>query len=306
VGPRLREVEPGSFVESPGIEGPFETIAHADGGNYSIIVPRGHANDPDPPVFCIDHDDPDQRLTRTSCLSGLLSALDPEQDREILRKLEAEVTSDEATGIRALTAYLKKNPTKAQAFYLRGVAKEELEDWKGAEADFTKALALRPAYIDALLHRANAHEEAGRLKRALVDYDAALSHSIYDATELYNRGIVRSQVAGMDKEALDDFERAFAIDPDDSDFAIGRAFGLLPFGRAEEAIKACIEGMDDEEARHQSTLSECYAAAGREAEALVAAAAALALDEDVWDDLARSRYLKPFMRKPAFKKLAPQ
>ena len=46
--------------------------------------------------------------------------------------------------LQTLTKAIELNPNDAKAYYNRGLAKSDLQDYKGAIADFNKAIELNP------------------------------------------------------------------------------------------------------------------------------------------------------------------
>jgi tetratricopeptide (TPR) repeat protein len=185
--------------ENPAIPGPFEIIAMGDGGNYTLFVPRAHADDPDPPIFHVDSEAPDQTLFCTNSLSGFLSSLDPKRHS------------------RELGPYLLRHPREPQACFLRGLENVHSQYWKGALIEFDRALAQRPAYLDAQVHRARVRREMGDWRGALADYDAVLARSIYDADTFLQRGFLYEE-RRMKKRAALDLQRAAELDPSNKKF----------------------------------------------------------------------------------------
>ena len=51
--------------------------------------------------------------------------------------------------IETLNVLLRFDPKAYEAYFLRGIAKYNLDDLLGAEADFTSAIALNPVYTTA-------------------------------------------------------------------------------------------------------------------------------------------------------------
>ena len=55
--------------------------------------------------------------------------------------------------MQTLTKAIELNPNYAKAYYNRGIAKFDLQDYKGAIADYTKAIELNPNYAKAYYNR---------------------------------------------------------------------------------------------------------------------------------------------------------
>lgn len=68
---------------------------------------------------------------------------------------------------------IKVKPDQSKAYYCRGTAKYQLDDYQGAINDFSKAIDLKPAFADAYLNRAWAHFMHGEKIEALADLQRA-------------------------------------------------------------------------------------------------------------------------------------
>ena len=56
-----------------------------------------------------------------------------------------------------------------------GVEKDELKDYKGAIAEYSKAIALNPKYAIAYYNRGISYNNKGKYDKAIHDYNVALS-----------------------------------------------------------------------------------------------------------------------------------
>ena len=90
----------------------------------------------------------------------------------------------------------------ASAYYGRGIAKISLQDYKGAIADNTKAIELEPEY-------ALAYYERGLAKYFLQDYKGAIA-DLTKAIELEPEGVSAYYVRGLTKNSLQDYKGAIA------------------------------------------------------------------------------------------------
>lgn len=78
----------------------------------------------------------------------------------------------------ALTAYnqaIQESPGIARLYLQRGIAKDRLLDFKGAQTDFSKAIELDAGMAEAFYFRAFLHDNLGRTDQALKDVERALS-----------------------------------------------------------------------------------------------------------------------------------
>ena len=88
---------------------------------------------------------------------------------------------------------------------------------------------------DALLAQAIAHHQAGRLEEALKDYDAILASVPDHALVLHNRGLLQGRL-GRHAQAVLDLRRAVQLAPDEGEFWLSLARGLVQTGEPGEAL----------------------------------------------------------------------
>ena len=71
--------------------------------------------------------------------------------------------------IRTLNTLLRFDEDAYEGYFLRGIAKYNLDDLIGAEADFTTAIAKNPVYTQAYTYRAVTRSRLGNYDDALQD-----------------------------------------------------------------------------------------------------------------------------------------
>ena len=76
----------------------------------------------------------------------------------------------------------------AETYFIRGYEKAKLGDYKGAIADYTQAIRLKPDSTNSYLNRGNAKANLGKYKAAIADYDAVIHLKPDYADAYYNRG----------------------------------------------------------------------------------------------------------------------
>lgn len=91
--------------------------------------------------------------------------------------------------IECLNILLRSEPHEYEGYFLRGVAKFNLDDLNGAQLDFTLAISEKPAYTQALQYRAITRSRLGQYNESLADFGAALSFRPDDAGIYYSRGV---------------------------------------------------------------------------------------------------------------------
>jgi tetratricopeptide (TPR) repeat protein len=107
------------------------------------------------------------------------------------------------------------SPQYAVFFYNRGILKnEKLNDFPGALSDFNQAILLNPTNAKAYNNRGILKDEKlNDLPGALADYNRAISLNPTNAKAHYNRGILKSEKLNDLPGALTDFNQAIIINP---------------------------------------------------------------------------------------------
>ena len=158
----------------------------------------------------------------------------------------------------------------SEAFFLRGIAKYELEDFIGAEKDFTEALELNPKNHEAYLYRGVCRSQQHKYSEAFSDYNESINLDDEDWRTYSNRSLasllldryvdvisdcnkiidlkkessytylVRGEAkAGLEmyKVAIEDFERAMKMDSLAMRPVLHRGIALGKLRKYEAAIQ---------------------------------------------------------------------
>lgn len=89
---------------------------------------------------------------------------------------------------------IKAKPYLADPYYLRALAKVNLEDYKGAEEDCSLALERNKFKAEAYKLRGFARQNLGKDSLAIADYDAGLKYYPLDKYFLYYKAIAQSEI----------------------------------------------------------------------------------------------------------------
>ncbi|WP_198002322.1 tetratricopeptide repeat protein [Synechococcus sp. BL107] len=100
----------------------------------------------------------------------------------------------------------------AKYHYVLGNAYVDTNEQELAIASFTKAIELSPKHINAIGNRANARRKSGDYQGALDDFTKAIAIEPNHANNIRMRGNVKYEI-GDYSGALQDFNKAVAIDP---------------------------------------------------------------------------------------------
>jgi tetratricopeptide (TPR) repeat protein len=89
-----------------------------------------------------------------------------------------------------LSVYLEKSDKDSTAFYYRGMAYAKLQNYAGAQSDYSKAVVIGPRYFEAFKERGNIYAMRGQLDLARTDFNAAIFIQPNYADAYYNRALV--------------------------------------------------------------------------------------------------------------------
>ena len=123
----------------------------------------------------------------------------------------------------------------AQAYYNRGVAYGQRDDYECAIADYTHAIQLNPNYVGAYNNRGIAYRQRGDYERAIVDCTQAIQLKP-DLAEAYsNRGLAYEQ-KGDYEQAIADCTQAIQLKPNFVEAYYNRGIAYEQKGSYEYAI----------------------------------------------------------------------
>ncbi len=105
------------------------------------------------------------------------------------------------------TRALAVDDRNSEIWFERGLAREKLKDWTGAYADYTKAIELNEKFDKAWLGRGNVLMKLSKYNEAIEDYTVAILFRPDFALAFYNRAIAKDRLK-MTEEACLDLNRA--------------------------------------------------------------------------------------------------
>ena len=109
---------------------------------------------------------------------------------------------------------IKYNPDRTIVYNVRGIAKGKLGDFKGSIGDFDNAIRLNPEYAGAYNNRGAAKADLGDLERAIEDFDQAIRLKPEYAGAYKNRGIAKGDLGDFEG-AIDDYDHVIKLNPED-------------------------------------------------------------------------------------------
>lgn len=138
--------------------------------------------------------------------------------------------------IESLNLLLRSLPKEYEGYFLRGVAKYNLDDMQGALQDFTSALFHNPIYILAYQYRGITRSRLGSYDEALQDFAKAIEMRPNFAGAYYSRAVtnfLNQQFAS----SIADYNEYLRIEPRDPQAHVNRGTSYLYLGDTTAAIR---------------------------------------------------------------------
>jgi len=136
------------------------------------------------------------------------------------------MNNDYQEAIRTLNILLRFDEDAYEAYFLRGIAKYNLDDLLGAEADFSTAIGRNPVYTDAYTYRAITRLQLGNYDDALNDFREAIDLRPDRPAPYYYRGVTRLMNQQFD-EAIEDFDTFIRYEKKVSEAYLNRGMSYL-------------------------------------------------------------------------------
>jgi tetratricopeptide (TPR) repeat protein len=143
-----------------------------------------------------------------------------------------------AGAIADYTRAIAVNPAFAPAYCARAESREAEGDAADARADLDRAIALNPGYAEAFDNRGRTEAAQGDLPAAVADYGRAIAANPKAADPYNQRGEIERQ-QGDATAALADFDRAIALQPASAEAYGNRASLELDAGDWAAAVADC-------------------------------------------------------------------
>jgi tetratricopeptide (TPR) repeat protein len=142
-------------------------------------------------------------------------------------------SSEPLSVIPTITSSPSQNETvsskTATDFFTDGLKKYNEKDFKGAIADYNKAILINPNLADAYGNRGNAKSALGDKQGAIADYNEAIDLNPNLSEAYYNRAPVQMEL-GNPQRAIDDYTEAIRLQPDFAGAYVGRGKASVALG----------------------------------------------------------------------------
>ena len=129
---------------------------------------------------------------------------------------------DYVLSIQYFNQVIKAKPFLAEPYFYRAVAKINLEDYQGAQADASLAIERNPFIVDAYQVRGIARQNLRDFKGAVADYKEGLRLLPEDKTFLMNSAVCYSELRDFDA-AQQAYDRLLTVDPKNDRAQLGLA-----------------------------------------------------------------------------------
>ncbi|MDE6343320.1 MAG: tetratricopeptide repeat protein [Muribaculaceae bacterium] len=129
---------------------------------------------------------------------------------------------DYMLSIQYFNQVISAKPYLAQPYFFRSIAKLNLEDYQGAEADATLAIERNPYITDAWEVRGVARQNQGKSAEAIEDYNHALTQLPDNRGILFNKALAQEDAGDYDG-ARESFDRLMKVYPGFDGAYMGRA-----------------------------------------------------------------------------------
>lgn len=143
---------------------------------------------------------------------------------------------DYMLSIQYFNQAIHSKPYLAQPYFLRAIAKLNLEDYKGAEDDATTAIELNPFLTDAWEVRGVARQNTCKHRLAIEDYSEALKLLPRNRSLLFNKALALADLKEYD-EAREVFNEILKYYPGFDNAYLGRARTYLAAADTTAALK---------------------------------------------------------------------
>jgi len=147
-----------------------------------------------------------------------------------------------AESIKKFNIVITYKPDLFEPYFLRGIAKLYLGDYKGAEADLSMAVMIHPLYSHAYHYRAIARAQMYNYTNALHDFHKALEIDPFNPEIYIDRGLTRINMRAY-RAAIEDLDEAMKYDKTLPNAYLYRAVAKSYLKENESAIEDCNKAL---------------------------------------------------------------
>jgi tetratricopeptide (TPR) repeat protein len=137
--------------------------------------------------------------------------------------------------IQHFNTAIRTRPDNFEAYFLRGVAKYNLSDYRGAADDFTATIERHPLYTRAYHYRGIAHDRLQNFYNAQADFNRALEIDPFNPELHVASGATKMRLNDYEG-AIKDYDMALLINPRLSNAYLNRGIAKRFLDQFEEAL----------------------------------------------------------------------
>lgn len=117
----------------------------------------------------------------------------------------SHLKGNHSTAAKHYTKAIKRKPSYAQAYLMRGATYHSLKQYELALKDYTRVIELGDAYFKAVGHfnRGVVQYDVGRYKASIIDFTWALSFDHKMAMSYLHRGIAKGRIGDRKGQVTD-------------------------------------------------------------------------------------------------------
>jgi tetratricopeptide (TPR) repeat protein len=138
---------------------------------------------------------------------------------------------------------LALNPQFEEIYFRRGIAHSLVKNWQAAESDYNRAIEIKPEHVEAYLHRGSMRNIRSNWRGAKSDFDVALTLNPNSLSAYIGRGIALCELNDC-QSGLKDYQRAIGIDRSSAEAHARRAFAYYRLGNRQKAIDSYMTAAD--------------------------------------------------------------
>ncbi|MBQ0044768.1 MAG: tetratricopeptide repeat protein [Bacteroidales bacterium] len=170
-------------------------------------------------------------------LMGASFSLRAQYDTDVfyIRGRQALADGKYAQAIDNFNILTQLDTTDYWTFFFRGIAKYDLGDLRGAQADFNTSVRLNPVFTNGYHYRAITLSRFGRYEEALADLETAVKLRPGYVGLYFTRGVTFFLSQQFDK-AIADFDRYIRKEPKDPSAYLNRGASYLFLGDTLKAV----------------------------------------------------------------------
>lgn len=156
--------------------------------------------------------------------------------RYFLNAGRVDLSEDRNTeAIRNFNTAIAARPDHFEAWFFRGIAKFNLNDYTGSLADFTETIRLHPLYARAYHYRGIVNDRLTNYYDAKADFRKALEIDPYNADLFVAAGATDMHLNDFEA-AVKNYDMALIIFPQYADAYLNRGVAKHILGKSEEAL----------------------------------------------------------------------